>query len=304
MYRTKKLAKVIDDLVPELYPICIASYQRPDANLLKRMIRHEEYRGSYLFVRQEEKELYAHWKDFFHLVYLKDVDNVGDTRRKVFNYCVAHGLDKIYLLDDDLTELDYQFPSVTAGGKEAMRNHATEQHIPHSIFPEAMKMWQYIIEKKCKEEVAISSPIYRPFAWSISNANKKITYNDYECMQAVYLNIKLLHENGINYRSTKLVGPSDYAIQFDAMIKGLKTFVTRDIMYGAPAMADGKGGCSASEYDLLFKGDITAVMGDRYERFVKNVCGENHPGIKQKITVKTKRVSPAFNWKYWKEYKV
>lgn len=304
MYRTQKLAKRINDLVSEIYPICVASYQRPEATLLKKMVNHPEYEGSYLFVRKEEKDLYKNWGKFFRIITLKNVDNVGDTRRKLFNYCVAHGLDKIYLLDDDIGEIDYQYPSYTSGGKLCMRNHATDQHLPHDVFPEAFKMWQYLIEEKCKEEVAISSPIYRPFSWSITNANRKITYNDYECMQAVYLNIGLLHEYDINYRSTKEVGPSDYAIQFDAMTKGLKTFVTRDIMYGAPAMADGKGGCSASEYDLLFKGDITAVMGDRYERFIKNVSGENHPGIKKKVTVKTKRVSPAFNWSYWKEYKI
>lgn len=303
MYRTEILADRLRKSSVKLDPICIASYSRPNAILLKLMKQNDIYKGSFLFIRKEEYELYEKWSDFFKIIQLKNVDNVGDTRRVVVNYCTKHGMENIYLLDDDINEVQYLIPSKTSGGIESMRTYSVVNKVNKSIDPIAFMMWQYLIENKCREDVVISSPIYRPFSWAIKHKNEKLKYNSADCIQCVRLNLKLLYDNGINYRSTKLIGPSDYALQFDCMEKGLKTIQFKDIEYGANAMGEGTGGCSASEYNVLFNGDMDKVMQDRYERFMKNVCGYDHPGIRTKITRKTGRISPAFNWKYWRNLK-
>lgn len=300
MYRTEKLAEKLKKSPIVLDPICIASYARPDASLLNEMIKNPVYKGSLLFIRKEEYDKYEKWSEFFKIIKLKNVDNVGDTRRVLVNYCVSHGIDSIYLLDDDINEVQYLIPSKTSGGVECMRTYSVVNQVKKAVDPIAFMIWQYIIDNKLSEEVAISAPVYRPFSWNLKHKNAKLVYNSADCIQCVRLNIKLLHDNNINYRSTKVVGPSDYAIQFDCMSKGLKTIQLKDIEYGAKAMGDGEGGCSASEYNVLFNGDMTKVMEDRHRRFMENVCGYDHPGIRTKTTVKTGRISPAFNWKYWR----
>ena len=212
MYRTEKLAKRLKKHPIDLDPICIASYARPDAILLKELCKNDIYKGSFLFVRKEEYKDYEQWSEFFHIVTLKNVDNVGDTRKKVIKYCIKQGMDNIYLLDDDINELQYLIPSVTANGTECMRTFSVVNQVKKSVDPIAIMMWQYIIKEKCKEDVVISAPIYRPFSWNLKHKNSKLVYNSGDCIQCVRLNVKLLYDNHINYRSTKLVGPSDYAI--------------------------------------------------------------------------------------------
>ena len=300
MYRTEKLATKLKKNPLQLDPICIASYSRPDAVLLGALKQNNIFKGSLLFVRKEEYEIYEKWSDFFKIIKLKGVDNIGDTRRVVVNYCVAHGIDNMYLLDDDITEVQYLVPMENSKGVEYMKTYSTAHGLKKSIDPIAFMIWQYLINNKCDKQVVISAPVYRPFSWSSSHKNKSFVYNAADCIQCVRLNIKLLHDNNINYRSTKLIGPSDYALQFDCMSNGLKTIQFKDLEYDAQAMGSGSGGCSASEYNILFNGDMDKVMQDRYERFMTNVCGYDHPGIRTKITAKTKRISPAFNWKYWR----
>lgn len=300
MYRTEKLAEKLKNDPIQLDPICIASYSRPEASLLHEMKQYSIFKGSLLFVRKEEYDIYEKWKDFFKIIKLSNVDNIGDTRRVLVNYCVKHGIDSMYLLDDDINEVQYLIPSRTSGGVECMRTYSVVNQVKKAVDPIAFMMWQYIIDKKCSQDVVLSAPVYRPFSWALKHKNAKLQYNAADCIQCIRLNIKMLYDNGINYKSTKIVGPSDYALQFDCMSKGLKTIQLKDIEYGAKAMGDGEGGCSASEYNVLFNGDMNKVMEDRHRRFMENVCGYDHPGIRSKITRKTGRISPAFNWKYWR----
>lgn len=300
MYRTEKMAEKFKKKPLQLDPICIASYQRPDAVLLEELSKNPLFKGSLLFVRKEEYQSYEKWSEFFKIVKLKNVDNIGDTRRVLVNYCIKNGLDSIYLMDDDITEIQYLIPSMTSGGNECMRAWSTVNHKSKFVDPIALMIWQYIVDEKCSQQVVLSAPAYRPFSWALKNKNAKLIYNAADCIQCVRINVRALYDHGINYRSTKLIGPSDYALQFDCMTKGLKTIQVKDIEYDARAMGDGTGGCSASEYNVLFNGDMNKVMQDRYDRFMKNVCGYDHPGIRTKITRKTKRISPAFNWKYWR----
>lgn len=300
MYRTEKLAEKLKKDPIQLDPICIASYSRPEASLLHEMKQNPIFKDSLLFIRKEEYDIYEKWGDFFKIIKLSNVDNIGDTRRVLVNYCVKHGIDSMYMLDDDINEVQYLIPSRTSGGVECMRTYSVVNQVKKAVDPIAFMMWQYIIDEKCSQEVVLSAPVYRPFSWALKHKNAKLQYNAADCIQCIKLNIKMLYDNDINYRSTKIVGPSDYALQFECMSKGLKTIQLKDIEYGAKAMGDGEGGCSASEYNVLFNGDMNKVMEDRHRRFMENVCGYDHPGIRSKITRKTGRISPAFNWKYWR----
>lgn len=301
MYRTEKFAAKFNNTPIRLDPICIASYARPDALLMNELSKNPMFKGSLLFVRKEEYAIYEKWSDFFKIVKLKNVDNVGDTRRLVVNYCTSHGMENIYLFDDDVNELQYLIPSRTPSGAECMRASYVVHHTKKTVDPIALMIWQHIIENRCKNDVVLSAPAYRPFSWAIKHKNAKLVYNAADCIQCVRLNLRLLYDNNINYRSTKLIGPSDYALQFDCMTAGLKTLQIKDITYDAQAMGAGTGGCSASEYNVLFNGDMDKVMEDRYRRFMTNVSGYDHPGIRTKVTRKTGRKSPAFNWKYWRD---
>lgn len=87
MYRTEKFAAKFTENPIQLDPICVASYSRPNAVLLNELSKNNTFKGSLLFIRKEEYAAYERWSDFFKIIRLKNVDNVGDTRRLVVNYC-------------------------------------------------------------------------------------------------------------------------------------------------------------------------------------------------------------------------
>lgn len=73
MYRSEKLYLTIDNIIPdsEVYPICIPSYNRPEAKLLKELKRNGNGLRVILFVRKEQYELYSQYSDVFKIVKLK-----------------------------------------------------------------------------------------------------------------------------------------------------------------------------------------------------------------------------------------
>lgn len=302
MYRTQKLAEKINSLIStdEIFPICIASYKRPDATLLK-LLHKKKKLNVILFIRTEEYEDYAsRYGDKFKIVRLKNVDNVGDTRRAILRWLWKHEIDECFLWDDDICELDFVYPSYTSGGNLAMRPNHVEAGGKTDIYIKAIKMWIFML-RKCKKPVALSAPLYRPYSWHMKNSElPPIKYNCRDCIQCVYLNTKLLKEYGICYRDEREVGPCDLALQFEIMTAGLYTVAFTDLMYGCPPMGEGVGGCNASEYEILFD-NKSKVMKDRVRRFFKNVPPTpDHKGLRVK-NMKNGWKSVAFNWKYWKE---
>jgi len=291
MYRTQKLALKVDNIV--LPPICIPSYSRPEARLLQ-LLRNKGL-DVILFIRKNEYALYEQYANIFKIVLLKRVTNIGNTRKAIIEYALCKGINELFMWDDDINELDYTYPGITRGGKAAMRAHHIELGQKPDISITALKMW-YCLVHKCKYEIALSAPLYRPYSWNPSYANLPLKYNSRDCIQCVYINTRLFKQHDINYMDTNDIGAEDLALQFDIMKKGLYTIAFTDLEYNCPAMGSGVGGCNATEYEVLME-EKSAVMDDRLRRFMQYTG--NHPGVREK-KMSNGWKSPAFNWKYWR----
>lgn len=297
MYRSQKLYKEVKNEDFEIFPICVPSYNRPDPAILKSLETYPEL-PIVLFIRntKEQKALYKKWRNKCKIVLLDDVENIGQTRAAIVNWCVENKISNIFMMDDDIDELDFLYPHETKNGTVCMR--AARQNMGRAykgVNPFTLRMWIRMLESS-RTDLTISSPAYRPDSWHMKNKDADIEYNSGACIQCIHLNIKNLHKNRLNYRDTEECGNEDYALQFDVMSSGLTTCVFHDLMYGCPAVGSRPGGCENAS-------GISDVK-KRYEKYVrlflKNVSGENHPGIKVKNTRSSAISSIKFDWKYWK----
>lgn len=293
MYRAHKMAKWcsknMDD--SEIFPICIPSYNRPDATLLKNLYDQNRYEV-FLFVRKEQYSMYSKYADRFKIIKLSNVHDGGSTKAAIIRYCWHKNIDNIFLIDDDIRLLDFLEPAHTSGGKLVMRVHSTNVNKPYNVNAYALKMWVKLLQER-KYEVALSAPGLKSDWWNIRNKNSPYVYNCGCCIQCIHVNTKLLKENDINFMPNSVVGVDDYTLQFTCMEKGLKTIVFRDLVYDCPSIGSNSGGCKdSSTVDEKYK-----ILNQRFIDIV--LKGKPHRGIGFKTT-KSGWTSIKFNWNYWR----
>lgn len=296
MYRTEKLASYIDEVISyeEIFPICIPSYNRPDATLLKKL--KNKGLKVYLFIRKEQLKLYKKYKEVYNIITLEDVHDIGETRAAIVDWCIKNKISNIFLFDDDIYNIDYMAPGVTRNGNLVMRPACTNNSEGFDIWIRALKIWVYLIKHKCSRKVAISAPGGKADWWNIRYKGAPLKYNSSSLIQCIHLNIRLLAKNSLNYESVHIVGCEDYALQFKAMSKGLNTLVFKDLVYHCPSVGSTSGGCSE-----LYENGLEEWRDESIELFLKNVVkNDSHPGIKQKTT-KSGNKSIGFNWNYWRK---
>lgn len=272
-------------------PVFVPSYNRPDATILRRLLVEPEF-PIVLCIRREQEELYAQWKNKCSIMLLDGVNDIAQTRREIIRQ-VAPYVNRMFMFDDDITELDFLLPSTTKTGTKAMRTSKLHTGTPPRWI-DILKMWVCLVDQ-CKPELTLSTIAYRPDSWHIENANKDIEYNSGACIQCILIDTKNLTKNDIQYRSHEEAGNEDYALQFDIMSKGLLTTVFTDLMYNCPAVNSHPGGCqNANGY---------SDAHERYKWYVS--CAKNyykdHPGIRYVTTKRTGIESVKFIWKYWRK---
>ena len=293
MYRAHKMAKWCSKHMKdsEIFPICIPSYNRPEATLLKNLYTQNRY-SVILFIRKEQYNLYKKYGDRFIIVKLKNVHDGGSTKAAIIRYCWKKGIDNIFLIDDDIRLLDFLEPAPTKNGKMVMRAHSTNTGRPCNVNAYALKMWVKLIQER-KYEVALSAPGLKSDWWNIRNKNSAYVYNCGCCIQCIHVNTKQLKDNKINFRANSEVGVDDYALQFECMEKGLKTIVFRDLVYDCPSIGSNSGGCKNDE-------EVNEKYKTLNSRFVRVVLkGKSHKGVGFKTT-KSGWESLKFKWNYWK----
>lgn len=291
MYRSIKLYRKIDTLVSdeELWPICVPSYSRPNGQALRRLAQEDGLK-LYLFIRAEQYDMYKQYADRYTIVKLKRVHNIGETRNAIVRYARKKGWHHLFMLDDDIQQLDFMVPSVTKNGVKAMRTWSSIKAQRTSLNKYAFKMWQYIVTPYL-DEVAISTPFLRQFTWHPRYANAEPKCNVGQPIQCVHLNLDLLNEYDINYQSSDICGVEDYAITYECYRHGLKTLQIPDITYNCPAVGTGEGGCELNE----------EIAEERIRLFMENVVA---PEDKHKFSIKTSKSgmkSVKFLMKYFSE---
>lgn len=295
MYRSQNMAKAANKNFTDsdIFPICVPSYNRPHPKIVDCA---DERLPLVFFVRREQLDEYRYLREKFRVVPIDGVSNIGETRAKILKWARVKRYNNIFMLDDDIQQVDYLYPFTLESGNECMRANTLNTRKKGSYLdPTAFKIWMLWLER-LDPDVAISSPSYRPDSWHMKKAGADMMYNSGACIQCIHLNVELLHEYNIRYESSDVVGNEDYALQFHIMDKGLKSCILTDLVYNCPPINQNAGGCQgASGYN-----DPT----ERYKKYIKlfknNVSGKDHPGVLTKQT-RTGFESIKFNWKYWRD---
>lgn len=295
MYRSEKLYNHVDKMIPDnkIYPVCVPSYNRPDAKLLQALKENPRI-PVILFIRKEQVKMYDEYSNLrsFKIVKLSNVNNIGQTRNAIVRYCVANRIPKIFMLDDDINLCDFIVPSVTSGGHEAMRPYCTHNGTPYKINTYFFKMWMYYM-RKASHKVALSSAGRKRDWWGMQNANAQPIYNSGSVIQCMYLNIKLLSKYDINYMDSEICGIEDYAIQYHCMKAGLYTLIIKDLVYDCPTMGSNDGGCEYTE-------GVTETMTKRMKLFMENVISDEDKKYIETKTTRSNVPSVRFKWNHFR----
>ena len=293
MYRSEYLYNNIHKLVTdeEVFPICVTSYNRPDAHLL----RFADRVPIVLFIRREQEQLYKVYKEKCRIVLLDNVKNVGQTRAAIVNWAYDLGYDNIFMLDDDIQSVNFMIPGKsTTSDKEFMKQYSTVIHIPESVELYFFKMWTWLI-KHSDPKLTLSGPGAKSDFWNIANKDRDFYYNVGSVIQCVHLNVKNLVEHDINYESNDFCGVEYYTLQYDIMINGLYTMIYTDLVFRVPSVGSKSGGNG-----LMNSQELQQKYFESIELFKTNVM---QPETSDRVTTKTSKggiPSIKFIWQRWK----
>ena len=291
MYRSEVLRKNIDDLVDdsEVYPICVPSYNRPNASVLK----YCKEVPIVLFIRREQEDLYKDYKNLCKIVLLDNVEEIAGTRQAIVDWARNNGISNIFMLDDDITCTDILVPSISSTShNEFMRLQKTINGQPYSVDFKFFKVWTWLI-KRCSSKLTISGAGAKSDWWNIRYKDSRTIYNSGSTIQCIHLNIENLENYGIKYLDSRKYGVEDYTLQYRVMAAGLYTCIFKDLVFCVPGVGNGSGGNSTDE-ELVRK----------YHRFIDQFQ-YNFLQEQDKYRVGTKVSkggipSIKFNWNRWK----
>lgn len=262
-----------------MIPVFVCSYKRPHATFLKRSVDYTF--PLYVFVREEEYVDYI-WlmkRPNTTVVALREVTNVGETRRKAVVYAAKHRMPKIFMFDDDITRLD-----ITQWDNGKARASGTIKGCRENI-DDVLAVWEDIWD----DDIVITGASYRPFCWSMGEHEIHNTKRG-QIAAAVGLNVKYLFQHGLNYQSNDIVGNEDLALQFEVMDQGGKCVLMNRIQWDGPSMGEGTGGCCDGE-------DLIAKQTRRIQAF-QQYFGDD---ARYKVAyARSGLPSIKFNWKEWK----
>ena len=232
-----------------MIPVFVPSYGRPKATFLSRSPLYKF--PLYVFVRKEQAEQYR-WiksRDNTRLVLLNNVTNIGQTRAAMIRYAMSRGIDKVFMIDDDVSRLDI---SVWDDDKQTVRASGTVLGRPED-WNKALQTWEHIWEDE-----ALLGASYRPYSWSMKKEDIQKKPRA-QLQQCVGVNVRLLKEFGLNYRDSREVGNEDLFLQLECIQHGLATTKTNLIQYDCPSMGTGNGGCNLSEDGTIQEKQIRRV---------------------------------------------
>ena len=288
MYRAEFLWNNIDKLIPDedVFPICVPSYNRPAAPLLK----YADQLPIYLFIRKEQEADYAQYKGKVRgIIKLTGVEEIGMTRAMIVKWAQTKGHDNIFMMDDDVTALHFLVPW-SNGDKQYMKRWTTVNDLPESVDLKIFKMWMYMISR-CDERLTLSGPGNISDWWNISNKDSLTLYNSSSTLVCVHLNIKNMMVAGIDYIDTRIGGTEDYTLQYQVMISGLYSAVFKDIAFRVPNVGAG---------NAIEQQRIVEKYHENISLFQENIM---RPDDADRVGVKVSKSgvpSIKFNWSRWR----
>lgn len=265
--------------------ICIPSYKRPSGIAIKRL--RDIPLKKFLFVRSEELDIYreiAH-ENNFTLVKLKNVNDLGDTRQKICEWCNYKGFDWVFMFDDDISKVEL----LSKQGEKITSSRILYEPEESPRFEyAALEIW-YKIAKKYN--LSLSSPNHRAYD---RFEHGYLQINCSPCIQCTLLHIPDVISVG-NYKTKEKIGNEDYYIQYKLMSQKFLCGKIGIIEYDCPSVGINKGGC--------YEDYVANPTQEKYVNlFLDNVC--NDPKYVTTKTTKTQRKSVKFIWKNWNGKKI
>lgn len=290
MYRSEYLYRNIDKLIQdsEVFPICVPSYSRPNASLLK----YSKVIPIWLFVREEQLELYKEYQGICKIVPLTGVYDIGTTRKAIVDYMWNLGYGDIFMLDDDIYLLSFRYPGFSKSGKELMKLHCDDSgNTSWDVSLAVFKMWVWMIYNS-SDKVTISGAGRLFDWWNIRYKDVPFAYNSSTPIQCIHLNISNLKKHGIQYESNAVDGAEDYALQYKIMSKGLYSVLYKDLAYDSARVNKAAGGNQTD--------DIVEKYTKYVQLFNDNVLNpEDIYRVGTKVS-KSGFPSITFKWNHWR----
>lgn len=264
-------------------PVCIPSYSRPEGAAIRALENHKEIK-SILFIRKEQEELYRDVS--LKKVKLNHVHDIGSTRRAIINYLRINGIKECFMIDDDVSIVDYLYPH-KGSNSEFMRPSLLNNGLKSGWNPIAFSVWHRLI-KEIPFSIAMCGIPLRQFCFSIPKTVYKI-----DCsipMQCFYINIKELDRLGISFEPNSIIGWEDAALAYKIVRAGGHTAQITLLTYACPEMGSNKGGIQ-SQYD----GSNIARSQEYSNAFMENVA-KGDPAVYKK-ELKNGQTNIRINWR-------
>ena len=118
--------------------LVIPSYKRPNAKIFEKL-SHISL-DKFVFIRQEEYLEYLPVKHFgFHIIKLKSVYDIGETRKSIVSWCNSHNYEWVFMFNDDISKVERL--SLSLQGKINSKRIIDGATSPPRFESKALKEW-------------------------------------------------------------------------------------------------------------------------------------------------------------------
>lgn len=224
--------------------LCIPSYSRPNGVAIERC--KDLPLDKYLFIRAEQKDLYAKWSNNYTIVTQLTGTDIGKVRRNIMRWAHLHKFSWVFMLDDDIYKVE------CLGHKED--GTITSKRIIANIPGPRMELEAFKTWYKCAKHnsLVLSSPNHRAYD---RFHHGELSINKSACIQCVLVYVPSIIAVG-NYKSLSITGNEDYYIQYQLMKSGYLTGKVGSIEYNCPSIGQGAGVTTQKSIPTSQKGTI------------------------------------------------
>ena len=208
-------------------PLCILSYQRPNAPIFGKKSKLMEYLDptwAHVFVREDDYNSYEYLKDKVSLEILPEwVCEAGTTREAILQWALQNNHENIFMFDDRVYDVRTLSPRYTKNGKQIMG--AMSNSNPYV----SLLIWEYLQQIY---PTTISMPSIEGYNWYPENINREFKINNpgggYVCFQ---VNVKDCQKHNIHYGNTKEYGIDDTQFLYQILKAGLPSRIFTDLEF-------------------------------------------------------------------------
>ena len=276
-------------------PVCILSYNRPDAPIFKSRLFDELFKDEiFVFIRNTE-QAFEQYKDVGKhatLVPLPDwVMDVGQTRQAINDWAYNNCYEYIFVIDDRITKINFLVSSTSRTGKQSLV--ASKE----SSFRTSLLIWEQIL---VEHPFTVSCPAHAGFSYYPENINVEFIPNNGNVAACIAINIDDIFDYDIKYRSMKIVGHDDADFTYSVLKAGLPICKITDLEYDEVSSGKITSGGTRDNQTV----DRYTICQQRNKLFWENSLGLQWGEKSNEVYLRKSGdgIYPYFNWKYWKQY--